>query len=145
LYCFDQRNFLAGLGFEVCRQLVNKDITVLMTSRNEEKGNQALERLKFIVSRDKARHLLFHQLDVTSDQSVTNLITFLKSKLKRCDILVNNAAIYLDGWNEQVFNDTINTNFKGVVRVTQAVLPLMKVISIVNLLNHPHTHILKID
>jgi carbonyl reductase 1 len=114
-----------------------------MTSRDEEKGKLALERLKSIVSPDKARHLLFHQLDVTNDQSVANLTNFLKSTLKRCDILINNAAIYLEGWNEQVFKDTINTNFKGVVRMTQAVLPLMKVISVVNSLSRPW--VLEID
>jgi NAD(P)-dependent dehydrogenase (short-subunit alcohol dehydrogenase family) len=115
-----------GLGFEICRQLVNRDITVILTSRNEEKGKQALERLKNLVPPDKASQLLFHQLDVTNDQSVANVVDYIKSNFKKCDILVNNAAIYLDGWNEKVFNDTINTNFRGVVRVTQAILPLMK-------------------
>jgi NAD(P)-dependent dehydrogenase (short-subunit alcohol dehydrogenase family) len=62
-------------------------------------------------------------LDVTSDASVRTLVDKLHGS--RVDVLVNNAGIALDGFDEHVARETLETNFFGALRVTEGLLPLM--------------------
>jgi short-subunit dehydrogenase len=70
------------------------------------------------------------QLDVNNDKSVTDAINKIESEKNRIDLLVNNAGYDLMGALEETSIDEIKaqfeTNFFGAVRVTQAVIPLMK-------------------
>lgn len=70
------------------------------------------------------------QLDVTSDKSVMEAIQSILSESGRIDVLVNNAGFGLVGAFEELGMDEIKqqyeTNFFGVIRVTQAVIPIMK-------------------
>ncbi|XP_028098355.1 (+)-neomenthol dehydrogenase-like [Camellia sinensis] len=77
-----------GTGFEICRQLASKGIIVVLTTRDEKKGFEALEKLK---SDGLSDHV--GQLDVVDPSSVASLADFIKSKFGRHDILVNNARI----------------------------------------------------
>ncbi|XP_027109584.2 (+)-neomenthol dehydrogenase [Coffea arabica] len=81
-----------GIGFEVCRHLASKGITVVLTARDEKRGLDALHKLKFSDGLS-ADHLLFHQLDVADSSSVASLAQFIKTQFGRLDILVNNAGI----------------------------------------------------
>ena len=69
-------------------------------------------------------------LDVTDDLSVKNAVQSILSKEDRIDILVNNAGYVLSGAFEDLTIDEIKeqyeTNFFGLIRVTQAVLPIMR-------------------
>jgi NADP-dependent 3-hydroxy acid dehydrogenase YdfG len=69
-------------------------------------------------------------LDVTDDLSVKNAVQSILSKEGRIDILVNNAGYVLGGAFEDLTIDEIKeqyeTNFFGLIRVTQAVLPIMR-------------------
>jgi NAD(P)-dependent dehydrogenase (short-subunit alcohol dehydrogenase family) len=70
------------------------------------------------------------QLDVTDDVSVTNAIQTISSDAGRIDILVNNAGYGLNGAFEDLAMDEIKaqyeTNVFGLIRTTQAVLPIMR-------------------
>jgi NAD(P)-dependent dehydrogenase (short-subunit alcohol dehydrogenase family) len=70
------------------------------------------------------------QLDVTDDASVKNAVEAILSKEGRIDILVNNAGYVLSGAFEDLTIDEIKeqyeTNLFGLIRVTQAVLPIMR-------------------
>jgi NAD(P)-dependent dehydrogenase (short-subunit alcohol dehydrogenase family) len=70
------------------------------------------------------------QLDVTDDDSVQNAIKTILSDAGRIDVLVNNAGYGLTGAFEDVTIDEaksqFETNFFGMIRVTQAVLPAMR-------------------
>ncbi|KAM3378723.1 hypothetical protein P3S68_011136 [Capsicum galapagoense] len=81
-----------GIGYETCRQLASKGVVVVLTSRDEKKGIQAIERLKE-ESNFTDEHILFHQLDVMDPTSISSLVNFIKTKFGRLDILVNNAGI----------------------------------------------------
>jgi NADP-dependent 3-hydroxy acid dehydrogenase YdfG len=69
-------------------------------------------------------------LDVTSEESVTNLVNQIIEKEGKIDILVNNAGYGLGGYIESVTIDEakaqFDTNVWGVVRMCQAVLPYMR-------------------
>ena len=70
------------------------------------------------------------QLDVTDDASVKNAVEAISSETGRIDILVNNAGYGLNGAFEDLAMDEIKaqyeTNVFGLIRTTQAVLPIMR-------------------
>jgi len=93
--------------------------------RNLEKGNSIKS------DSDKENLTLkIMQLDVTDDASVNQAVQSIISDSGRIDVLVNNAGYGLVGAFEDLCIDEIKqqyeTNFIGVVRVTQAVIPIMR-------------------
>jgi short-subunit dehydrogenase len=70
------------------------------------------------------------QCDVTSDESVAAAVTEAHAELGRIDLLVNNAGFGVTGAAEESsiaqVRSLFETNFHGVVRVTNAVLPIMR-------------------
>ena len=70
------------------------------------------------------------QMDVTDDKSVGDAINYIFKKEGRIDILINNAGIGIAGAIEDTFIDEVRhqfeTNFIGVVRTCQNVLPIMR-------------------
>ncbi|KAG9141352.1 hypothetical protein Leryth_001806 [Lithospermum erythrorhizon] len=80
-----------GIGFEICKQLAAKGITVVVTARDVERGAQAIEKLK--ASGISEHILLFHQLDLCNQSSVDSLVDFIKHKFGKLDILMNNAGV----------------------------------------------------
>uniref|UniRef100_A0A0A9A8E1 Short-chain dehydrogenase/reductase n=1 Tax=Arundo donax TaxID=35708 RepID=A0A0A9A8E1_ARUDO len=78
-----------GIGLEVCRQLAENGITVVLTARDEKRGAEAVEKLKETGLSD----VIFHQLEVTDALSIARLVDFLKARFGKLDILVNNAAV----------------------------------------------------
>ncbi|KAE8733097.1 non-specific lipid-transfer protein-like protein [Hibiscus syriacus] len=51
-----------GIGFEIARQLASKDVTVVLTARDEVRGNEATAKLHRLGFSDP----IFHQLDVNN-------------------------------------------------------------------------------
>lgn len=115
-----------GIGLEIARQLARDGVTVFLGARNEERGRAAAEKLR--AEGLDARPL---RLDVTDDQSVAAAAWFVEQSAGRLDILVNNAGVAIDdGPPSRVSSDalrrTYDTNVFGLVRVTQAFLPLLR-------------------
>lgn len=117
-----------GIGFEVCRQLARRtDMTVVLTSRNQDKGRAAVEKI--------AREGLaaeFFRVDVADADTVAGLAAWLEKKHGRCDVLVNNAGVMIDPRGSRVldakmetFRATFEINFLGSLRLAQALVPLM--------------------
>jgi NAD(P)-dependent dehydrogenase (short-subunit alcohol dehydrogenase family) len=69
-------------------------------------------------------------LDVQDERSVARCVESLLSQVERIDVLVNNAGITVYGAIEELSAAEVmtvfETNFFGVIRVTQAVLPTMR-------------------
>ena len=70
------------------------------------------------------------QLDVTNDMSVKQAIETIVNEANKIDILVNNAGYGLSGALEDLLINEIklqfDTNYFGLIRATQAVLPIMR-------------------
>nr|POE56960.1 (+)-neomenthol dehydrogenase [Quercus suber] len=73
-----------GIGFETCRQLALNGVTVLLTSRDEKRGIEAVDKFKESGLSDL---VLFHQLDVTDPASIASLADFIKATFGKLDIL----------------------------------------------------------
>lgn len=116
-----------GIGFEVAQQLGEKGFTVILTSRNPEEGKKAYEKLK-----KNGMAIIYHQLDVTDKKSIDELVSFIKTTIKKIDVLVNNAGVYLDEGIRlmdlpfEKFETTFKTNFYGPVQLCRAIIPFME-------------------
>jgi NAD(P)-dependent dehydrogenase (short-subunit alcohol dehydrogenase family) len=107
-----------GLGLETGRQLAARGFPVLLTSRDAHAGEAAAARL--------AAHgapVSHRTLDVTDAASVGRLGDELARAGTRVGVLVNNAGISMKGFDADVARGTLDVNFFGALRVTDAVLP----------------------
>src|ERR1039457_1229595 len=104
-----------GLGKETARQLVAAGHTVYVGARDEARGREAADELR-------AR---FVQLDVTEDASVAAAFAQIEAD-GGLDVLVNNAGIGMVALNGPDALRVFDTNAVGVIRVTEAALPLLK-------------------
>jgi NAD(P)-dependent dehydrogenase (short-subunit alcohol dehydrogenase family) len=107
-----------GLGYETARQLIEQGHTVYVGARDVTRGQAAADKL--------GAH--FVQLDVTDDASVEAAIGVIDEREGHLDVLVNNAGISsaIADVNGPVALKVFDTNAIGVIRVTQAALPLLR-------------------
>lgn len=117
----------SGIGFETALLLARSGFHTYATMRNLEKSKSITE-----IANTEKLPLQVVQLDVNDDISVKNAIDKIVSAAenKRIDALVNNAGYGLFGPLEDTSIEEIKaqfeTNFFGVIRVTQRVLPVMR-------------------
>jgi NAD(P)-dependent dehydrogenase (short-subunit alcohol dehydrogenase family) len=125
-----------GIGLQIAKDLAAHGLTVLVGSRNFERGEVAAKEV------GPDAHAL--QLDVTSQASITTAATRVRSEFGRLDVLVQNAAISntnkLPGQSVAEYAATTRpsnvaldemravweTNVFGVLAVYQAMLPLLR-------------------
>jgi NAD(P)-dependent dehydrogenase (short-subunit alcohol dehydrogenase family) len=115
----------SGIGFETSLLLARNGFKTYASMRNLEKSKSISE----IANREKLP-LQVVQLDVDDNRSVKEAIDKVVAENQRIDVLVNNAGYGLLGSLEDLLIEEIKaqfeTNFFGVVRVTQQVLPVMR-------------------
>src|SRR5438093_872059 len=104
-----------GLGLDTCRQLLEKQFRVVLTSRDEKKGLEAARRLD-----PSGGEVRYHRLDVTEPESVSALVEDLPALAPHLDVLVNNAGIGSWGANREKSKRTIEVNYFGPRDVTDA-------------------------
>ncbi|NUR60733.1 MAG: SDR family NAD(P)-dependent oxidoreductase [Catenulispora sp.] len=110
-----------GIGRETARQLIKEGHTVYIGARSVERGQAAAAEL--------GAH--FVQLDVTDDASVDAAMRAIEEREGRLDVLVNNAGLGdhtpgADGVTAESARTVFETNVIGIVRVTQAAIPLLR-------------------
>ena len=105
----------SGIGAATARLFHARGFTVFGTSRSANPASTEFTMLS---------------LDVTSDTSVRDCIDHVISQTGRIDVLVNNAGYVLNGAIEETSlaeaKDQFETNFFGVVRMVNAILPSMR-------------------
>jgi len=125
-----------GIGLQIAKDLAAHGFTVLVGSRNLERGEAAAQQVG-----PDARAL---QLDVTDQASVTAAAERVGNEFGRLDVLVQNAAISntsrLPGQSVEEYVKTTrpsnvsldemravwDTNVFGVLAVYQAMLPILR-------------------
>src|SRR5580693_7310425 len=112
-------------GLETARQFGARGFTVLVGARDKERGLAAERELR--AGGVDARFVL---LDVTLDASVREAADWSEREYGRLDILVNNAGIARGDPPSQtdldVMHEVYEVNVFGVIRVTNAMLPLAR-------------------
>jgi len=114
-----------GIGLETARQFGARGFTVLAGARDEGLGLAAERQL-----RTDGADARFVSLDVTRDASVRAAAGWIEREYGRLDILVNNAGIARGNLASETDLDTMRevyeVNVFGVIRVTNAMLPLLR-------------------
>jgi NAD(P)-dependent dehydrogenase (short-subunit alcohol dehydrogenase family) len=116
----------SGIGLETSLTLARNGFLTYATMRNLNKS----EKIKSLAQKEKLS-LNIIQLDVVDERSVENAIqSITTAESSRIDVLVNNAGYTVNGAFEELAMEEIKaqfeTNLFGVIRVIQAVLPIMR-------------------
>lgn len=115
-----------GMGLETCRALAQRGYQVILTSRDQQLGQQATQ--PFV---QQGLSVTSFALDVTNEGSIQHLQRVLEERFGGVDVLVNNAAIYPDKGRSvlevepETFRATMETNFYGPLLLCQAWVPGM--------------------
>jgi len=117
-----------GIGLEICRQLDEQGFTVILGSRDIEKGKEAAGPF--------SENVIVKQLDVTNEESIRNLFKFMKTDFGKLDVLINNAGI---GEIQYVTKNGVlaraknfmETNLYGVRQMTKIIIPILRKAGIV--------------
>jgi NAD(P)-dependent dehydrogenase (short-subunit alcohol dehydrogenase family) len=115
-----------GIGRQIAAQLAERGMTVLVAARDPERGAVVVEELR---AAGGDAHLV--PLDVTDPTSVAAAAAWIGAEFGRLDVLVNNAAITGGRGQSPSTADpdavraVFDTNVFGVLRVTNAMLPLL--------------------
>ncbi|MGJ7921063.1 SDR family oxidoreductase [Neobacillus sp. LXY-4] len=115
-----------GFGMFCTIELAKAGFHVIATMRNVESAETLINLAK---KNDVFNLITLHPLDVTSRDSIHQLKKAL-SHYRNVDMLLNNAGFALGGFSEEIpieeYRSQFETNFFGVIAVTQAILPIMR-------------------
>lgn len=125
-----------GIGLEAVRQLAQQGITVLLGARDRAEGEKAIADLRAGNPAENFE-VQFLELDITDEKQRDYAAQFIKDKFGKLDILVNNAAVDLEGSAEgtakpasetalEIYRETFETNFFSMIAITQKLLPLIR-------------------
>ena len=115
-----------GIGLELCRQLLTRGFTVVGCPRIG--GSDGLGQLV----REHPQRTFEVPMDVGDDASVASAAADVGQFVDHLDLLINNAGIYPedDGGVERLelrkLVDAFDVNALGALRVTRAMLPLLR-------------------
>jgi NAD(P)-dependent dehydrogenase (short-subunit alcohol dehydrogenase family) len=111
-----------GLGREVARQCAARGDTVVLGSRDLGAGRRAAREVRAVPM----------ALDVTDPDGLAVVAQEVERAVGRVDVLVNNAAVHYDTWQNAVdvdlavVREAIETNVLGAWQTTLAFLPLLR-------------------
>ncbi|MDT2662158.1 SDR family NAD(P)-dependent oxidoreductase [Enterococcus hulanensis] len=112
----------SGFGYELTKQLLAKGEIVVGTVRNEKNVIGLME---------KYPDTFFRQfLDVTDIPKIQELVTNVREKLGRIDVVISNAGYGLFGAAEELTDSEVDhilaTNLTGSIQLIRAVIPIMR-------------------
>jgi len=116
-----------GIGYEIAAGLGALGWSVGVGARDEQRGTRAVAKL-----RAGGADAFAVPLDVTRDESVIAAARLIEERAGRLDVLVNNAGIAgggpeaPTGVDLEAVRRLVETNVIGVIRVTNAMLPLLR-------------------
>ena len=123
-----------GMGLETCRQLGARGFRVLLVARDRELGDQAAKALCA-----EGHEVESIKCDLTRTDDIALLSSRLNRHVKRVDVLVNNAGVYLEYTGgtvnsrisaltaqTAVVRAILDSNLLGPFALTQSVLQMMK-------------------
>ena len=114
-----------GIGYGIIESLLEKksNLRIILSSRNEELGKKSYENLlqKYPEAKD---NFYYHQLDITKEESILNLISWIKKEFGKIDYLVNNAGLGTKGNTSDIniHNDVLEVNVFGTINFTETMI-----------------------
>lgn len=112
-----------GIGHETCRQLAARGFRVILASRDAARGEAAAAGVRGAAA--PGGGIEARAMDVSHPGSVAAFAARLADEGVELAALVNNAGVSMRGFNADVATETLETNFFGAARVTDALAPMM--------------------
>ena len=114
-----------GIGFETALAFGRAGYKVFATMRNLESSSELKQS-----SIDESLPILIYKMDVDSDESVKQCVANILKEHGTINVLVNIAGIERHCSIEELkmddFKEVMETNYFGVIRCIQAILPQMR-------------------
>ncbi len=120
-----------GIGFEIVRALAKSGMHVILGARNPERGRKAQSDLK-----SEGLEVDLLELDLADSSSIEKAVQSLEQNYERLDVLINNAGILhreeglgnstVLGVPSSILRETFETNFFGLIDLTQRLVPMLK-------------------
>jgi NAD(P)-dependent dehydrogenase (short-subunit alcohol dehydrogenase family) len=113
-----------GIGREVVRLLAARGVTTVLGSRDEARGREA--------ARGMTGPVVVRRLDVADPASVEAFAAWLRVEHGGLDVLVNNAGVHYDTWQNaaeadlRVVEEALAVNLVGAWRMAVAMAPLLR-------------------
>ncbi|CAK5054858.1 unnamed protein product [Meloidogyne enterolobii] len=121
-----------GIGYGIVRGLAQQlnGAIIYLTARNPTLGVAALQDLEKELGDKKKSQVIFHQLDITDENSCQKLAQHLKEKHDGLDVLINNAGFaFKQNATEHPSiqaDITIGINYYGTKNICNALIPLIR-------------------
>lgn len=117
----------AGIGKAIAEDFSRKGYRLILTGRR----NERLEKIKNDLHKANQTEILTLAFDVQNRHEVAEAVGSLPEKWQNIDILVNNAGLgvgksYIENGELDDWDRMIDTNVKGLLYVSRAVIPLIK-------------------
>ena len=112
----------SGIGYETARALAAKGATVIVASRNEQRGRKAVEDLRREPAGAAGELML---LDLASQASARGFAEAFKARFDRLDLLINNAGVMMPPTRQETedgFEIQFGTNHLGHFTLTLLLL-----------------------
>lgn len=110
-----------GIGFACAEYLLNEGYEVIITGRTKENLEVALQKLNNKVSG--------YLSDTSKLSEIDNLVSSIQKKFGKVDGLFVNAGIFkassFENTTEEIFDETMDINFKGAFFTVQKFIPIM--------------------
>lgn len=114
----------SGIGFELAKLFKSDRHNLILVARNKEKLKDATDKLN-----DKENRIIMLDIDLSKEEEIDKLISYIEDTGININILVNNAGIGSFGnfqeldWS--IEEKLIDINIKAVTRLTKYFLPRM--------------------
>ncbi|KMJ57881.1 3-oxoacyl-ACP synthase [Bacillus sp. LL01] len=112
-----------GLGLEAARVFLKEGAKVALVDYDATTGEQRASELQ------AEGEAAFYQVDVANQEKVVEMVSMVKERFGKIDILINNAGITKDNMllkmSGEDFQKVMDVNVNGVFNCTQAVVPHM--------------------
>jgi short-subunit dehydrogenase len=128
----------SGIGEALAAQLAARGSSLVLVDRDGDRLGGVADRLR---ADHPALTVVSHVADLADDEQTTALAATLAAEHPETTLLVNNAGVALGGRFDQVtleeFDWVMAVNFRAVVRLTHALLPVLKA--------HPGAHLVNVS
>jgi NAD(P)-dependent dehydrogenase (short-subunit alcohol dehydrogenase family) len=95
----------SGIGKQTAISLASMGATVVVTGRNQESGNQAIEEIK---KRSENEEVYLLLADISTINGIYKLSSEFKNKFEKLDVLINNAGSAIDKFQKTIDGFEIN-------------------------------------
>ena len=131
----------SGIGKAVAFKLSDLGASLILLSRNEEKGEKICNQIRKRINNAQVK---FYRVDISSMREVRSTVERIKSDFNHIDILINNAGARFDNYlkNDEEVELTFATNHLGHFLLTLSLIEMLKKSTqgrIINVSSSSHT------